>query len=498
MSKPAAGTDPTRPLVVLPLRTWLVATHAVVFLLPFIVLIGTGALASDLRDQTRWDLEHQGVLLAMLAEQVVASARGSDPEASLQSESAALSDLLRRTKKQTWAGIRFTDAEGVVVATSGQVLGEVLSEDAEVQAALQGRPKMVIRPRPAPSVMQPLSGPSRRARVRIFVALPIELDGEQLGAVVLSRTPREELQALYQMDSSGLLWPTLAALAATVALAISAAFILSRSLRRLDQAAHRIAEGRVGRLPELDKSSRSHVQEVAGLADSVTTMGERLQARLAYISEFASNVSHEFKTPLATLRGTVELLDDDADMEIEQRVRFLHNAGLELDRLERLVTGLLTLARADEGTDGVPMALHEVLEGVAAARVLPLTGRAGSVHGDRSQLEAVVINLVDNARAHGGPGVSVRLEAFDSGGTTGVRVIDDGVGISEANLPRVFDRFFTTDRGGGGTGLGLALVRAICERHGGQIVVRSAPGSTVFEVVLPTRGERPVSALSTS
>ena len=70
-------------------------------------------------------------------------------------------------------------------------------------------------------------------------------------------------------------------------------------------------------------------------------------------------------------------------------------------------------------------------------------------------------------------------------GWTGFRVIDDGRGISEANLPRVFDRFFTTDRGAGGTGLGLALVRAIAVRHGGEVTVDSRPGRTVFTVRLP-------------
>jgi signal transduction histidine kinase len=227
------------------------------------------------------------------------------------------------------------------------------------------------------------------------------------------------------------------------------------------------------------------VREVAGLADSVASMAAQLQARLAYISEFASNVSHEFKTPLATLRGTVELLAEDDEMPTDQRTRFLDNASRELDRLERLVSGLLHLARADEGSEHEAVGLQELLDGVAAARGVELQGTAGVVSGSRAQLEAVAVNLVDNALTHGGDGVTVRVEAFTTDGRTGFRVVDDGVGITEANLPRIFDRFFTTHRAGGGTGLGLALVRAICERHGGHITARSEAGRTVFEVELP-------------
>ena len=92
-------------------------------------------------------------------------------------------------------------------------------------------------------------------------------------------------------------------------------------------------------------------------------------------------------------------------------------------------------------------------------------------------------NLVENARVHGGRDVWVR--AWRSEGVCGFDVEDDGPGITPANLPRVFDRFFTTRRGSGGTGLGLALVRAVVTSHGGEVTVSSEPRRTVFRVRLP-------------
>ncbi len=477
-------TSPGRPTLVLPLRAWLALSHLTVLFLPLVVLVGSGALGWDLRNQTREDLEHQAVLVAMLAEKEVAQARWLDEGASLTCCTESLSRELRRAKEGTLAGLRITDARGVVVATSGDVIGEDLAADAEVVAALAGRRGVAAKPRPAPSEMQPLGGPSRRARVRLFVAEPVVVDGEILGTVVLSRTPREELQALWQMAPRAAL-AAAGALVVTLALAWGAGVLATRSLMSLDRGALRIAAGSFDGIAELRRPQESHVAEVARVASSVSTMADRLRERLGYIGEFASNVSHEFKTPLATLRGTVELLTDDPEMPPPQRDRFLGNAGREIDRLERLMTGLLTLARAEEARAMSPVGLQALLQAVASDRGVALSGQADDVRGDGAQLDSVARNLVDNARRHGGEGVTVVFEAWRRGRSTGFDVIDDGAGISEANLPRVFDRFFTTNRQGGGTGLGLALVRAIVRRHGGEVTVESRPGRTVFSVSLP-------------
>ena len=114
-----------------------------------------------------------------------------------------------------------------------------------------------------------------------------------------------------------------------------------------------------------------------------------------------------------------------------------------------------------------------------------LEGEAGEVVGVPEQLEALVHNLVDNAWRHGGPDVSVAMVSWREEERVGVDVVDDGPGVSPGNQGRVFERFFTTDREAGGTGLGLALARAVCRAHGGSISLESRPGRTRFRVSLP-------------
>ncbi|MDP2310126.1 MAG: ATP-binding protein [Pseudomonadota bacterium] len=466
----------------LSLRTWLVLSHLVVFMLPVLALVGTGALANDLRTQTREDLEHQAALLAGHIEYRLASSPA--PLAELD-----LDPTLIHAKKATLAGFRVTDTSGRIVASSGEDQGLDISGDPEVATALSGSRGLAIKDRArVPTSRESLAGQSRHAGVRVFVAMPIYEDHTVVGAVVLSRTPREEVQAFYQM-APRLSVGAILALAGTVGLAFSAGRILSRSLRSLAEASHGIAAGSEAALVALEPASRSHVAEARALAAAMGTMSARLRQRLRYISEFAGNVSHEFKTPVSSLRGTIELLRDDDDMPPEQRARFLENALDDLDRLSRLVGGLLRLARAEEGGARTVFNLDDVLtELVARHPQVARTGTAAKVDANREQIESALTNLVENALRHGGPEVHVRVESFSDGGWTGVDVLDDGSGISSANLKKVFDRFFTTDRAKGGTGLGLALVRAVAEAHGGRIEVESAPGRTRFRFVLPRVG----------
>lgn len=464
----------------LPLRVWLAVAYLMVLALPVAALLLTGALGSDLVRQTRWDLEHQGALLAQLVERVVL-------DQSLQDASHELSQEFARAKEQTLSGIRLVDADGIVVASSATLrVPEDLSHSPEVAAALSGTPGVKIRPRDRTGA--PLSSESRRADKRVFVAVPVWKDGEVVGAVLVSRTPREEIQALYHMAPGGLLLGALVALLLTLLFGVISSWVLTRSLRTMAQGASRIADGHFDGIDALRLPKTSRLKEVGAAARSMEAMAVRLRDRLAYISEFASNVSHEFKTPLATLKGTLELLSDDTDMPLAQRERFLANATESVERLERMVTGLLSLARAEEGSLEDVVDLQELVEATAARFGAEVDGRCAAVRGDRAQLAVVLTNFLENARVHGG---AARVHCFVDGSRAGFEVIDDGPGISAANLEHVFDRFFTTNRTGGSSGLGLALVRAIVFTHHGEVTVRSRPGETVFRVVLPLDSRRP-------
>jgi signal transduction histidine kinase len=471
--------------LVLPLHGWLLMTHLLVLVLPVLALVGTDALGRDLRQQTLEDVDHQAALLALsLGRLLEATPEAGGPAA----RGLELSALLAAAKAETLAGFRLVDTRGAVVASSGDGLGEVL-DDLEVEVALAGGDAAWEEARdPRGSRAAALTGPSRRAAVRVFVAAPVFVRGEVVGALVVSRTPREEVQAFVHMAprlSAG----AAAALLATCGLALSAGFLLSRSLRGLAAASHRMARGELDAVGELAPAHRSHVAEARELALAMGTMATRLQARLRYIREFAGHVSHEFKTPVSSLLGTVELLRDDDEMPPAQRARFLDNAHEDLDRLSRLVGGLLRLARAEEGGDRRVLALHAVADACLGRRPdVRREGSGGLVDGNLDQLCAAVDNLLDNARRYGGPGAAITLRLWARGAEVGLDVEDDGPGISAANLPRVFERFFTTGRDQGGTGLGLALVQAVAQAHGGRVAVQSAPGRTRFTIALPRAG----------
>ncbi len=469
--------------LVLPLNRWLVLSYLIVLFLPAAAVVCSGALAKDLAKQTEEDLNHQAALLALHVESELQHAGTG---ATLDAVAPRITTVLTAAKAQTLAGFRVVDQRGVVVASSGGAVGEDLADDPLVYNALAGSGGMEQRPRgESRSRENSLASKSRQADYRVFVAKPLTVDGTLAGALVLSRTPREELQTLWQM-APRLSLGALVVLAATITLGSLAGHILSRSLKNLVVASRQIAAGSTVHVTGLAGPAGSHVAETAELADAMGAMALRLQERVAYIAEFAGNVSHEFKTPVSALRGTIELLRDDEDMPAAQRARFLDNALADLDRLSRLVGGLLRLARAEEGGDRTHFSLAEVVaplqERYPALRV---EGTFGSVDANREQVEAAIGNLVENAWRHGGPEVSVRVAGTVEGDRVGVRVVDTGGGISAANLPKVFDRFFTTNRVGGGTGLGLALVRAIARTHGGDVTVRSEPGETCFHWWLP-------------
>ncbi|MCP4804469.1 MAG: HAMP domain-containing histidine kinase [Proteobacteria bacterium] len=472
--------------MVLPLRTWLLFSHMAVLTLPIFAVLATGALAYDLNMQTKGELINQSALVRLLVVSELEHAREDDPQADIRDIAWRLAPLLHQARRETLAAFRVIDTNGVVVATSGEGLGRDLSGQAEVAAALEGLSGTQVRPREA-NRSSPLSGPSRRAPVRVFHTTPVVFDGEQVAVILLSRTPREEVQALYQM-SPRLVWGGIACVLLTMALSWRWATLGSRSLKRLAEAAARVSEGDLEQVENLEHIHETHVAEVGEVARSFARTGQQLRERLSYISEFAGNVSHEFKTPIATLRGTIELLADDEEMPPEQRERFLSNANAELERLERLVTGLLRLARAEEATVREDIDLGVLMSDLGERFPdLEVSGEAGEIIGNPAQVGSCVSNLVENAYAHGGEDVNVVLRGWALGERTGVEVEDDGPGISDANQKRIFERFFTTGRKRGGTGLGLALVQTIARSHGGAVEVQSRSGRTVFRVSFPRR-----------
>lgn len=413
------------------------------------------------------------------------------PDLVAQAAGLRLTPILQGAQRVTLAGVRVVDARGVVVATTRTELGLSLAHRGEVSRALTGEATSLIRERHPSGPQPPLESLSRGTRVRVFVALPVVEQGRVLGAVVLSRTPLDTVKGLYGFRAELALGAALLLLTSLLVSALTSRAIV-RPVRALMSQARQISQGKL-RDPQPLADPGSY--EVGELSEAMVHMARSLQERAGYIQTFAANVSHEFKTPLTSIRGTVELLRDHMDeMSPQERDRFLGNLEDASLRLGALVHRLLELARADVVEPGSSQAsLEEVLarlveEHPALSRRIEPEARGAQVQMAPELLSAALGNLVENARRHGGPQAQVEVRARLQGQALVVEVCDDGQGISEANQRRVFERFFTTARSQGGTGLGLPIVKALVERHGGAIWLRSRPGETVVSVKLPLCG----------
>ncbi len=229
------------------------------------------------------------------------------------------------------------------------------------------------------------------------------------------------------------------------------------------------------------------------LAASLERMTRQLTERADYAADYAAHVSHELKTPITAIRGASELLLDSWEaMDEPRRRRFLEHIDADAERIQSLVTRLLALARIEhvsgvsEGTSDVASLLRE-LAGRHAGRVeLHLQDDAPTTRPLPPEHLAIAVgNLIDNAIRHGGATAPVAVTASAAeGGKLRVQVVDRGPGIPVEQQTQVFERFFTTARDAGGTGLGLTLVRAVAERHDGRLDLESVPGGTRFTLTV--------------
>ncbi len=398
-----------------------------------------------------------------------------------------LGPVIRDTQQMTLASIRVLDPAGVIVASTGNDLGQSVAALGEVDRALHGEPVSVMRLRERPAVVVP-GGISRGANLRVFLTMPI-IEGDRIvGAVMLSRTPRDVVQAIrgkrYELA-------TLAALLIIVGggLAVISSRLITRPLATVIDQARRVADGELDAVrPTVSGGTR----EAAELAAAVARMAQTLAQRATYIRSFAAHVSHELKTPLAAAKGAVELLGDhgDAMSPAEQR-HFLELTANGLDRLDRLVQRLVDFARAqmtDRG--GGSVAVIPALESVAAR--FRGQGLAVTVRGDPGvaalppeALDITITTLLDNTLLHAGTDATVTIETVASASHIFITVTDNGPGIVPKDRSRVFEPFFTTARAKGGTGLGLSIVQAIASAVGGSVELMEIRTGAGFRLSFP-------------
>ncbi|ACY12908.1 ATP-binding protein [Haliangium ochraceum] len=430
---------------------------------------------------------------------------------------AALGPTLREAARYTRTRIRVLDVDARVLADSHR-LGP--PEGAEAPApSLLGYSSDTYH---APEAPKPLDVSARseiqaalagrygaatrlwenRSRLYLFSALPIfdrlsdELSDAEvaprrvIGAVYVTRSTGPVKRAMYRLRT-WLLWVLAAALAATAILSLFLAATIARPLTRLTRIAKRIASGARGERLALDRRD-----EIGQLARAFDTMTQRLDERVRYTRSLAADISHEFKSPLTSIRGAAELLQDGAADDLPARERFLGNIIEDSERLDRTVSRLLELSRIESEATQIEIFDYEALvrEQVERYReqaelTLSYRSQHTQLPGRRNHLASVLGNLLENAALHAEAGTAIDVHVSDlGGGRILTEIRNRGPIISEAVMLRLWDRFFTTRAKQGGTGLGLAIVASIVNAHGGRVSVRSsAEEGTTFAFELPLR-----------
>ena len=331
---------------------------------------------------------------------------------------------------------------------------------------------------------------SRRGREG-RVAVPIFYKGEPAWIALYSRS-------FADVDDSVALVRNRLIVAAVVALlvALIGGFLVARQLarrvRRLEQAARDVTAGRP--VPPLPIDSNDELGEL-------TRTFNEMQRQLALVDrarkEFIANASHELRTPIFSLAGFVELLEDE-ELDDATRRQFLETMREQVERLQKLAVDLLDLSRLDAGS--LDLAPEDVDLGELARDVVAEFRPAVDTHRteleirlpdvpveavcDRGRTVQIMRILLDNALRHTPEGTGVTVTAERQNGAAELVVADSGPGIDPAARSQLFERFYTADAARG-SGLGLAIARELAERMDGRIVLDSQSGRTAFTLELP-------------
>jgi signal transduction histidine kinase len=389
-----------------------------------------------------------------------------------------LTDASLQLSSQLDTRIRVLDAQGTVLVDSRQEgQGAGLQADPLVAQALGG------------GTASRSDGSGRGQEAAMHLALPVLVEGRLVGVVYLSQPLRDLAAVLQDLRARWLLSTAIAlVLSGAVGLLLSGA--IASPLRRLTAAAGAVAQGQLDQ--QVPVRSRD---EVGRLSRAFNDMTARLRAARQMQIDFVANVSHELRTPLTAVKGMVETLRDGAVDDPGVRDRFLETVEVETDRLIRLVNDLLLLSRAD--SDALNLHREVVdLRRLARATVGRLAPRAEErglslrveaspelpmAWADPDRIEQVLVNLLDNAIKYSRPEGTVVVSVNDGeGGAVQVQVRDEGIGIPADDLARIGQRFYRADRARsraeGGSGLGVAIARALVEGHGGQLWLESQEG----------------------
>ncbi len=302
--------------------------------------------------------------------------------------------------------------------------------------------------------------------LRVYAAPLADVSGLAAGGAVLVAASTSDIS-----DTVGALHAAtaLAALAAAAIGALSVALLMRSALAPLARLARA-----AGEIEQTGDSKRRlphphRADEVGALASTLNAMLDSLDRSREAERRFLADASHELRTPLTALRGNVAHLARHGSTP-----GLVSDLEEDAERLSRLTDDLLALSREEAGSSPAEdVRLDELAHSVAAADV-DVSAAPVTVRGDRSALERALSNLVENARRHGPPGGRIAVTAVERDGRALLVVEDAGAGVGARDREHAFERFWRARPDGRGSGLGLSIVRATAERHGGSATLDGA------------------------
>lgn len=406
----------------------------------------------------------------------------TDP--SYQDIGSQLQPLLRSTQRTTLAGLRVVDFNGTVIAGRDEI-GLSLAHLPEVAKALRGRYGGALRIRIPDKPPPPIYSINRGTGLRVFVAIPVIVQKQVAGAIYLSRTPSNMMEHLYNERGKFIL-AGLAVLFVTLLIGLVFARTIVRPMHDLIS---RISDIRRGAPEAFRPLAHYGTRDFALLSRNFLGLAEQLAVRTDHMSTFTAHLTHELKSPLTSIKGAAELLQDSIQSDsaaltpVEQQ-RFLANIIADTDRLAVIMHRLRDLARAESAPEIASCSLAAII-GDLQRRFPGLDCRAaGDVDApiamSADNVLIVLAHLANNAMHHG----ATRLAVTATSASNDLRVLvsNDGDGISEQNRSRIFDAFFTTRREQGGTGMGLAIVQSMLRAHGASIRLATSELGVTFEI----------------
>ena len=415
-------------------------------------------------------------------------------------DAAAVYDIAVEYGQDLGGRVLVLDADGVVQADSFSKLNGVrLTQDEieQVRVGNKGAAHGLHQLNIPQGDAQATDGATRSVFV-MYYASSIVYDGHMLGVVVLSVSIQDVID---QVGHANAQMQLVFIITCVVVLVISfwIAHVIAKPIGKLTRVIEKMSGGEVHQRVQVTGNS-----ELSRLGAAFNEMSEQLERIEKNRNEFVSDVSHELKTPLSSMKILIESMIYDENVDLARQREFLQDVNREIDRLSNIIDDLLLLVSLDHSQspmhtsilrlDQLGAVVVKRMQLLAKRKNVQLSYEAGgevTVRADELKIQQAFTNLIDNAIKYTPEGGNVDVLVVSREDMAAVCVTDTGIGIPEEDIKHIFERFYRVEkarsRSAGGTGLGLSIVQRIIKMHSGALEIQSQEGegtTVIFELPL--------------